>query len=48
MQAMPVLVPMSDADYASFLATAIPGYAADKVASGQWSSEQSLELSRKS
>lgn len=38
---------MSDADYASFLATAIPGFAADKVASGQWSSEQSLELSRK-
>jgi ribosomal protein S18 acetylase RimI-like enzyme len=44
---MPILVPMSDAEYASFLETAIPGYAADKVASGQWSPEQSLELSRK-
>jgi len=44
---MPVLVPMTDAEYATFLETAIPGYAADKVASGQWSSEQSLELSRK-
>jgi ribosomal protein S18 acetylase RimI-like enzyme len=47
LQAMQVLVAMTDADYASFLASAIPGFAADKVASGQWSSEQSLELSRK-
>jgi ribosomal protein S18 acetylase RimI-like enzyme len=47
MQTTPVLVPMSDADYAAFLASAIPGFAADKVASGQWSPDQSLELSRK-
>src|SRR5215470_15214527 len=47
MQAKPVLVAMSESEYASFLATAVPGFAADKVASGQWSSEQSLELSRK-
>lgn len=43
---MAVLVPMSEAEFASFVATAIPSYAADKVASGQWTIEQSLELSR--
>jgi ribosomal protein S18 acetylase RimI-like enzyme len=41
-----VLAPMAAADYAAFLASAIPGYAADKVAAGQWSEEESLELSR--
>lgn len=46
-EAVPVLVPMSDAEYASFVATTVPAYAADKVASGQWPSERSLELSRK-
>ena len=37
---------MTEAEYACFREAAIPGYAADKVASGQWSAEQSLELSR--
>lgn len=38
---------MSDAEYATFVATAIPAYAADKVTSGQWAVQQSLELSRR-
>lgn len=45
--AIAVLVPMTDAEYVSFRESAIPAYAADKVSSGQWSAEQSLELSRK-
>lgn len=44
---MPVLVPMSEADYAAFVESTVPAYAADKVASGQWAQEQSLELARK-
>ena len=43
---MPVLVPMSEAEYEVWLAAAIPAYAADKVAAGQWAKEESLELSR--
>ncbi len=43
---MPVLVPMSEAEYEAWLATTIPAYAADKVAAGQWAKEESLELSR--
>ena len=46
-QALPVLVPMSDAEYASFVATTVAAYATDKVSSGQWPSERSFELSRK-
>lgn len=46
-QAMTVLAPMTDADFAIFRAAAVTGYAAEKVASGQWSPAQSLELSRK-
>ncbi|MFO1303877.1 MAG: GNAT family N-acetyltransferase [Burkholderiales bacterium] len=42
------LVPMSDAAYAAFAGKAIPKYAEEKVASGQWSREESLALSRKS
>jgi ribosomal protein S18 acetylase RimI-like enzyme len=41
------LVPMAEADYAKFCAAAIPGFAADKVAAGQWRAEESLELARK-
>lgn len=37
---------MSEAEYEAWLAAAIPAYAADKVAAGQWSREESLELSR--
>ena len=41
------LRPMVQSEYAAWLEEAIPAYAADKVASGQWSQEASLELSRK-
>ena len=44
---MSVLRPMTEPEYAAWLDTTIPAYAADKVASGQWSTEASLELSRK-
>jgi ribosomal protein S18 acetylase RimI-like enzyme len=38
---------MTKLEYADWLAESIPAYAADKVASGQWSQANSLELSRK-
>jgi ribosomal protein S18 acetylase RimI-like enzyme len=44
---MSVLRPMTTSEYADWLEVSIPAYAADKVASGQWSEEDSLELSRK-
>ncbi len=44
---MSILVPMTGPDYEAFIAEAIPSYAADKVASGQWTEEQSLESSSK-
>jgi ribosomal protein S18 acetylase RimI-like enzyme len=44
---MTVLVPMSESEYQSFVAQTIPGYAAEKVASGEWSQENSLELANK-
>jgi ribosomal protein S18 acetylase RimI-like enzyme len=40
-----MLRPMTDAEFTAWLAQAIPAYAADKVASGQWSQDASLELS---
>ena len=40
------LAPMTEADYAAFVDESIASYAADKVASGQWAQEESLELSR--
>ena len=40
------LRPMTQPEYAAWKAETIPAYAADKVASGQWSKEESLELSR--
>ena len=43
---MSVLRPMTEPEYAAWLEAAIPAYAADKVASGQWSEEDSLERSR--
>jgi ribosomal protein S18 acetylase RimI-like enzyme len=43
-----VLVPMTRDEFAAFAEKAIPAYAADKVASGQWSKEDAPELSRKS
>jgi ribosomal protein S18 acetylase RimI-like enzyme len=44
---MAFLRPMTEAEYAAWLDTAIPEYAASKVASGQWLEGESLELSRK-
>ena len=44
---MTALRSMIQSEYIAWLETTIPAYAADKVASGQWSREASLELSRK-
>ncbi|MBL8345470.1 MAG: GNAT family N-acetyltransferase [Rubrivivax sp.] len=44
---MSVLRPITGDEYAAWLETVIPEYAADKVASGQWSEDSALELSRK-
>jgi len=38
---------MTEPEYAAWLEMIIPVYAAEKVGSGQWSEEDSLELSRK-
>lgn len=44
---MSVLRPMTEPEYLGWLQESIPGYAADKVASGQWSQEAALDLSKK-
>lgn len=44
---MTALRTMTSAEYAAWLQVSIPAYAADKVASGQWTEEESLERSRK-
>ena len=44
---MSALRPMTASEYAGWFGQSITGYAADKVASGQWTPEESLELSRK-
>ena len=41
------LRPMTASEYADWFGQSITGYAADKVASGQWTAEESLALSRK-
>ena len=38
---------MNGAEYEAWLAEAVSGYAADKVASGQWNQDESLDLARK-
>ena len=43
---MTTLVPMSDTDFVAYMGETIPAYAADKVLSGQWAEDQSLEHSR--
>jgi ribosomal protein S18 acetylase RimI-like enzyme len=43
---MPTLRPMTQTEFAAWRDAVIPAYAADKVASGQWSPEESLELSK--
>jgi ribosomal protein S18 acetylase RimI-like enzyme len=45
---MTFLVPMTDVEYEVFLSETIPMFAAEKVASGQWSQEESLALAQKS
>ena len=42
---MQALRPMTEPEYAAWLAGIIPAYAADKVASGQWSATESVERS---
>lgn len=44
---MPALRPMSDLEFSTWLAQAVPAYAADKVASGQWAADTALDLSKK-
>jgi len=44
---MPALRPMTQAEYANWLQQTIPAYTADKVTSGQWSADESLQLSTK-
>ena len=41
------LRPMAAAEFAGWAEQSIAGYALDKVASGQWTAEESLELTRK-
>ena len=41
------LRPMTASEYADWFEQSITDYAADKVASGQWTPEESLELARK-
>lgn len=43
---MSILAPIDDEHYAAFVSRSIAGYAVEKVASGQWAEDQSLELSR--
>lgn len=47
-KSMSVLFPMTPEAYADYLDVAVPAYAADKVASGQWAAADAMELSRKS
>lgn len=42
----PALRPMTATEYAEWVEQSIAGYALDKVASGQWTAEESLERSR--
>ncbi len=43
---MITLVPMPEVAFAAYMAKSIPEFAQDKVASGQWSGDSALELSR--
>ena len=40
------LSPMTDAEFSAYLEAAIPEFARDKVASGQWAEASAIELSR--
>jgi len=41
-----VIRPITEAEYEAWLADVVPGFAADKVASGQWREDEALERSR--
>jgi len=45
---METLVPMTQPEFLAYIEESVPGYAADKIASGQWSETDALALSRKS
>jgi len=44
---MPALRPLTQAEYAAWIARAVPAYAAEKVASGNWAQSDALERARK-
>ena len=43
---MTILAPLDEAGFTRYMAVAIPRYASEKVASGEWREAQSLELAR--
>ena len=43
---MTMLTPMTEPEFAVYLAKAIPEFAQDKIDAGQWSADEALELSR--
>jgi ribosomal protein S18 acetylase RimI-like enzyme len=43
---MTYLSPMTEAEFSAYLEAAIPAFARDKVASGQWAEASAIELSR--
>jgi ribosomal protein S18 acetylase RimI-like enzyme len=43
---MTILTPMTEPEFATYLAKAIPEFAQDKVDAGQWAVDDALELSR--
>ena len=45
---MTILTPMTQREFLAFAEEAVPAFAADKIASGHWSPDEALELSRKS
>lgn len=45
--ALQTIRPITEAEYAAWVAQAVPAYAADKVASGAWTQALALEMSRK-
>ncbi|MEO8524071.1 MAG: GNAT family N-acetyltransferase [Caldimonas sp.] len=44
---LPVLVPMTEVEYRAFVEAAVPDFAADKIASGEWTEDEALDLARR-
>lgn len=44
---MSMLSPMTDTDFAVFVAASVPAYAKSKVASGQWAEDDALERAQR-